>query len=790
MQKKKHGVDNEKNNIAYQLILAILLGLAGTLAANYPIRLEAGGGQVILISWGMLFPFFSTYLWGFFYGMASIFFGACFIYPFTNWPEFGYANLSQILLLFLWTGLHGWASDSRKRGPQVHNHPFFIQIIYSFAVFFSGITLFPALLSLNTGLEVQYITHLSPDQLIPHIIKNIVRDGLMLAVCDSLCLLPLLRRVFLRPSGRAAQNNAQIIAASALGGVSLTLILFWLYGNVTVDAQEIALNSSQLHSVAAVALLALPVFVVLGGFLSRLNEKKRLAEEAAGEYEMKYRKLLDNTNDFYAEMDTEGTLITLAPSVKKILGVDAGELTGRNLGLFLAEPAKGRSFIKNVEHLWEVKKVPFLFLDKSEKLRSMEVSGKLYTRPDGEKRILLFGQDQTDYLSAVRQMAESEKKYRLLYEKMVCGFILFKAVRSADGRLADIRFADINPGFEVQIGQTRNEVVDKTWEEVLEEVCPYLKIFERITKTGISEHHEIPSRSSDKFFMVNAFRIQPDVVGVICEDITAYRKAIEEINALNRNLERRVVERTSELSNALSELEAFTYTVSHDLKSPLRAILGYTDLILEDYGENLNEDCLQMLKNIVSLCRDMINLIARLLEYAMAGRTELKPADIPLGPLYEEVFKVLTAGGGKSPAQLLFEAPMPIVRGDPILIKDVVTNILHNAIKFSSTRPLPQIRVECREVNGEWVVETRDNGVGFDMAYAGNLFGICQRLHSPKDFEGSGVGLATVRKIIDKHGGKVAIEAQKDAGAVFTFTLPQSLGMAEKEEKNVQDYVG
>lgn len=253
---------------------------------------------------------------------------------------------------------------------------------------------------------------------------------------------------------------------------------------------------------------------------------------------------------------------------------------------------------------------------------------------------------------------------------------------------------------------------------------------------------------------------------------TQYKLAIEEIKSLNDELEQRVASRTFELQNAVSELEEFSYTISHDLKSPLRAIDGYSKFIIEDYGSTIHGEAKEMIDHIQGISSDMITLINKLLEYAMTSKANIVRETVASDEIIQSVFKEFEVGNSEKDMMLIFEGRLPEIQVDKILFKQAITNILSNAVKFSKEKEPIEIRVGCYTRENEYIFYLKDNGVGFDMKYSSKLFGIFQRLHRSQDFEGTGIGLATVKKIIQKHGGSVWIEAVLNGGATVYFTIP------------------
>ena len=254
-------------------------------------------------------------------------------------------------------------------------------------------------------------------------------------------------------------------------------------------------------------------------------------------------------------------------------------------------------------------------------------------------------------------------------------------------------------------------------------------------------------------------------------DITDLYLAQAEISVLNENLESRVHERTLELQRALSEIESFNYSVSHDLRTPLRAINGFSQALLDDYHDTLDETAQDFLQRIVSSCQRMGLLIDDLLKLSRLTKQEMNKEPLDLTAIAREIVRDLRAEEPNRKVEVEIEEELHSV-GDPRLLTVALENLLQNAWKFTGKTPHPRIEVGRIQEKDRQVFFVRDNGAGFDMAYSSALFGVFQRLHRTSEFEGTGIGLATVRRIIERHGGEVWATSHLDKGAVFYFSIP------------------
>jgi PAS domain S-box-containing protein len=550
-----------------------------------------------------------------------------------------------------------------------------------------------------------------------------------------------------------------------------------------------------------------------------ITERKR-AEEALRGSQDRLTGILESATDSIITVDSQQRVVLFNAAAEKMFGCPSDEVLGQSLERFL--PQRFRA--QHAQHIQRFGKtgVTNRAMGALGALWAVRANGEEFqieasisqVETGGKKLFTVILRNITERKRAEEQLARQAEELARSRKALEAQTLMLQSVLNSmvEGLVAADergRFVIWNPAAERILGLGAAKLSPEEWTAhygvyLPDTVTPFpteqnplLRAIHGETSTAemFVRNPELPEGA---WIEASASPLK-DSDGVASGGVVAFRDITQrktderEIRKLNDELEQRVVERTAQLEAANKELEAFSYSVSHDLRAPLRHILGFSRILSEEVGSSLDPSAQHYLERIQEGTRKMGLLVDELLGLARVGRHALSLQRTDLNSIVAEVISMLQPDGEGREVEWVI-ADLPVVECDPVLVKQVFQNLLANALKFTRPRvasagtaaPTLQdenaragtpastqavIEVSCTEKDGAAVFIVRDNGIGFNMKYVDKLFGVFQRLHRAEDFEGTGIGLATVQRIVQKHGGRVWAEAELDNGAAFYFTL-------------------
>ena len=516
-------------------------------------------------------------------------------------------------------------------------------------------------------------------------------------------------------------------------------------------------------------------FLYFLGIIEDITRRKHAEEEVRKSNENFAKAFYFNPLSLTITTVKDGQFIMINEAFTRDLGYTADEIIGKTIGEFniYFNPEDRLSLLKTFYDKGNINNLEMHFRAKSGKIILVELS-MVSVQINGKDSILSAFHNISE-----RKIIEDELKAS---EKRLSKIFHLGPVAKVLTRNSDSIIIDFNTAAEKLFGYKHEDVMGKTvdsfdfWMDSTER----LRITEKFRKQGFLQGIEFQYKTTTgKRGWASIFTESFEIKGekyLLNEfiEITDRKLAKENIQKLNEELEQRILERTAQLEATNKELESFSYSVSHDLRSPLRHINGFAEILIKQYSDRLPEDARKYLNTITGSANKMGTLIDDLLSFSRTGRAELKKSALNMNQVIEDALVQIKPFlvNRKIDWKIL---PLPEVNGDYNLLRMVWINLLDNAVKYTRTKENAIIQIGYKDEKIETVFFIKDNGVGFDMKYADKLFGVFQRLHSSSQFDGTGIGLANVQRIILRHGGRTWAKAETDKGASFYFSIPKEM---------------
>jgi len=514
-------------------------------------------------------------------------------------------------------------------------------------------------------------------------------------------------------------------------------------------------------------------------FIRDITDRKN-AEEALRRSETRKAAVLETALDAIISIDQDGKVIEWNPAAERIFGYSRELAIGREMAELIVPKSNPDLHRKGLAKFLQTGRGRML--GQRTEVMALRANGAEFpveltiTKIPGDGPLVFtsFVRDITERRRTEKALRKSEERFRLLVEG-VEDYAIY--MLDTHGRITTW-----NAGAERIMGYRAQEIIGRRFHRFYtaddgERKKPDQALAVATAEGRFQDERWQVRKDGTPYwasFVITTLRDESGKLtgySTIARDITKRKHAEDEIRRLNTELERRVQERTAELQAAYQEMEAFSYSISHDLRAPLIHIAGFVEMLKSDLGSTIDEKSLRHLQTICDSTETMGRMIADLLTFSRIGRAEMHQVRFNLTDTLKDARRDLQAQTQNRNVTWIIPE-LPEVYGDPFLLRQAVFNLLANALKYTRKRAEARIEVTVETTDKEHIFAVRDNGAGFDMKYTAKLFGVFQRLHPTSEFEGTGIGLANVRRIIGRHGGRTWAEGVVDGGATFYFSLP------------------
>jgi PAS domain S-box-containing protein len=496
----------------------------------------------------------------------------------------------------------------------------------------------------------------------------------------------------------------------------------------------------------------------------------KISEERLKKSENQYRTLFETMIQGVVYQDVNGEITAMNPAAERIMGYTLEEIQGRTSedpiwqsihpdgSEFLGEDHPSMVSLKTGKEVEDVVMGVMYPTKDSYTWLNIHAVPQFHEGENKPYQVYTTFTDISAQRNAEKKLRSSEKRYHSLFNKMTEGFALHEIVLNEEGEPIDYRFLDVNPAFEELTGLKKDNIIGKLKSEVIpEDNVDWVNIYGKVALTGESIHFDEYSEALKTHYDVLSFSPAQNQFAVLFTDITE-----------RKNVENELKKAMSQLQRSNYELEQFAYVASHDLQEPLRMITSFLQLLQKRYGNKLDQDADDFIDFAVDGASRMHELINDLLTYSRLNK-DLIFDKVDMNDILEQVklnLDILIKENGA----VITSDPLPIIKADETQMIQLLQNLISNSIKYRGNNT-PKIHIHALNNGNEWILSVEDNGIGIKPVYSEIIFKIFKRLHGSKEYEGTGIGLAISKRIVERHGGKIWIDSEGVNGTKFNFTI-------------------
>lgn len=746
--------DSKRRRII-EAAVSVAMGWAAVLFSNYPIIVDRI--YDITINWAVFFPILAVMAWGGAAAAAVCTLGGIWLIPFIMTPELGYANVLFSCFYVLLILIAGFLfSDSGRFRINLYGG----MLVYSVIGYALFNTLVPELLLYNSA-DLKRFTSII--KLRTFSLGFFLSAFLLVLLAKIILCVPAVRRALGISPIQYSEKNTYVLMTTTLFAAGFFVIDRLTDGMYFTDR---GIHTSIFYSTngsSLKALLVLLMAAIVCDYIIHVSMKTQRSKAELENSEERYRTVFNNMIDAYIEVDRDGRVMVSTPSVRDILEQSSDEVTGTQFSSFFADPVEAGIYVKR---LFDAKAIDNVEMTGNSGARRLLLSGKVVFRGEtGSDVGVITIRDITDYkkndekrkqLSAMTN-AIFESNRDLIWVMNGYDFSLISFNRAFTEYIADTRGVTAAEGSELSQLFSRREA------QLIEGYC--YKVLQQ-GKFFVDFDADCGRQFELSFYPVRVSSREVHI-SVFAKDMTQQFEAERTIIQLNEGLEKMVDERTVELKEAYSNLESYTYSVTHEFKTPIREIDAYMSVLEEDNAEVLSECSKRDIGSVRKICSETLDMIQKMMIYSKAGYMVLNIESVNMTALVKESFDE-AAMGRDFPCELVC-GELPPIDADAFLMRVAIANIMSNSVKFSQKKGRADIFVGFMRSPETITYYFTDRGSGFRQTEGNDLFGLYNRAHNSSDFDGSGIGLALVKKVCQRTGGEVYIFGKENIGCTVVM---------------------